>query len=1137
VDSFPARKILADELDRSEHLNDDEDEDPLFSLKSDLATRGLARAQAPKERRLSASQQGKSKAEAILGNMKRSGGKSDIPDRHDIMRRAMAEATSNDSFGSANGMADIRTVENGVNAQHIVKSESTSAIKKLAEPSASSYSKSEAGRPASADDADPKGTQDKPGEGSLTIDLFADNDGEGDTVLPDGQIASTGKNEAVAPATPAKSATTATKTPRKFPVRPKLGSRNNSYQSDTESVSAVRDSPTEIVSGQASALQAASASPVKERTPGHQKYATTGHAVEPVRSKQTSLAVPGSNGSLDARQDSLIPNPLNRLRKLSDAATNKRNSAALGGIAGALAASGMAGMGVGHAELLQRTQAKLSESPASSRKNSRSRASSIAAEEYVSGYEGGMYRDPNTGKMVERGPGDQDRQPHSRTVTNMSNVSYDGSDVSVASGLNAAANFALALDDDMLAPENPLDRAEGGTSAPLTPGGIGAVGGLSPSGLGERVTLEDDGWHDMGAQITGFAVASSKRNNDFHAQFPAVPEDDYLIEDYGCALVREILIQGRLFISENHVCFYANIFGWVTNIVMPFSEIMSVEKRMTAYVIPNAIQIATLHAKSTFASFLSRDTTYDLIVNIWKLSHPALRPAPDAYEQVSEDESLDGADGSTVVHADVDDKAAKSDGHGATKKSKRKLLKKKLGIKDGGAGAIMLDPHSAGPEAVAAAIARSKSPALSGAGAAAVKRQPHRKTTCNCGNEKDTKHFANVVLDTTYPAVPEKLYNLIFTSGFMKEFWQNNQKLLDLHMSDWAPNKQNSNMLSRDLSYIKPLTGSFGPKQTKCMLTDENIHVDFDQFITTMTTTRTPDVPSGGSFSIKTKTCITWDGGNVSRIVVSCMVEWSGRSMLKSVIDRASIDGQKQYYVDLDKAIRAYIKNHASEFREEGEDDEDTVAHVDEKSGSTGNAVTSATSPSDNSTSAAGDTSVEGAGGASAREQKTLTDRLMDVVQPLVDIVTGSLGELSPTVLILGAVVFLLVVSNLWALTSSTARDPLDPHRLRSRTKPQHAISSSSRSKQAYDSSASAEAVAHAVRDALRDFFEPDSHEKSRLFDQARILSTTDVDLKETARELDNLTGLLDQIETRIATLRQHIRQAHADVSTTKEEL
>ncbi|KIJ27712.1 hypothetical protein M422DRAFT_271069 [Sphaerobolus stellatus SS14] len=86
--------------------------------------------------------------------------------------------------------------------------------------------------------------------------------------------------------------------------------------------------------------------------------------------------------------------------------------------------------------------------------------------------------------------------------------------------------------------------------------------------------------------VTGFAVASNKRTADFHAMFPTIPEADYLIDDYGCALQRDILLQGRLYVSENHVCFHANIFGWTTDLIIPIDEITSVEKKMPAYVIP-----------------------------------------------------------------------------------------------------------------------------------------------------------------------------------------------------------------------------------------------------------------------------------------------------------------------------------------------------------------------------------------------------------------------------------------------------------------------------------------------------------------------------------------------------------------------
>ncbi|RJE16664.1 GRAM domain protein, partial [Aspergillus sclerotialis] len=60
-------------------------------------------------------------------------------------------------------------------------------------------------------------------------------------------------------------------------------------------------------------------------------------------------------------------------------------------------------------------------------------------------------------------------------------------------------------------------------------------------------------------RLTGFAVASKKRNRDFHQLFRSVPEDDYLIEDYSCALQREIILAGRIYVSEGHICFSSNI--------------------------------------------------------------------------------------------------------------------------------------------------------------------------------------------------------------------------------------------------------------------------------------------------------------------------------------------------------------------------------------------------------------------------------------------------------------------------------------------------------------------------------------------------------------------------------------------------
>ncbi|KAF5368971.1 hypothetical protein D9758_003021 [Tetrapyrgos nigripes] len=367
---------------------------------------------------------------------------------------------------------------------------------------------------------------------------------------------------------------------------------------------------------------------------------------------------------------------------------------------------------------------------------------------------------------------------------------------------------------------------------------------------------DDDGVEslDLGVDdipVTGFAVASSRRNADFHDLFSSIPPGDYLIEDYGCALQREILIQGRLYISENHICFHANILGWITDLSIPIYEIQSLEKKMTAFVIPNAIQITTRQAKYTFASFLSRDTTYDVIYNIWRLARPtdtASLPSSSGHGVQSVDQIVEG----TII----------------------------------------------------------------GNGSGGTVTAPPKKTLCACS--KNGEHLSETAMDIVIPGTPEKIHALIFASGFMKDFMATNQKLMDIQVSDWTPVSPGSKLLTRNMSYIKPLTAAVGPKQTKCEIKDEIVHSEPSEYMTTVTTTRNPDVPSGGVFSVKTRTCIMWASPVSSRIMVTTQVDWTGRSFIKGIIERSAIEGQKTYHNDLERAMRAYIAEHQSEFVPEG---------------------------------------------------------------------------------------------------------------------------------------------------------------------------------------------------------------------------
>ncbi|XP_057203848.1 protein Aster-B isoform X18 [Triplophysa rosa] len=109
-----------------------------------------------------------------------------------------------------------------------------------------------------------------------------------------------------------------------------------------------------------------------------------------------------------------------------------------------------------------------------------------------------------------------------------------------------------------------------------------------------------------------------QRNEDFRKLFKQLPDTERLIVDYSCALQRDILLQGRLYLSENWICFYSNIFRWETLLTVRLKDICSMTKEKTARLIPNAIQVCTDTEKHFFTSFGTRDRTYMMMFRLWQ---------------------------------------------------------------------------------------------------------------------------------------------------------------------------------------------------------------------------------------------------------------------------------------------------------------------------------------------------------------------------------------------------------------------------------------------------------------------------------------------------------------------------------------
>ncbi|KAG8462418.1 hypothetical protein KFE25_012238 [Diacronema lutheri] len=94
-----------------------------------------------------------------------------------------------------------------------------------------------------------------------------------------------------------------------------------------------------------------------------------------------------------------------------------------------------------------------------------------------------------------------------------------------------------------------------------------------------------------------------------------------LIEDFACAISRSILLQGRMYITQDHVCFHSSLFGHRTIALLHFESIGSLRKVTHALINPGIEIVDTDGEVYSFASFFFRDHTFKILKELWRIHH------------------------------------------------------------------------------------------------------------------------------------------------------------------------------------------------------------------------------------------------------------------------------------------------------------------------------------------------------------------------------------------------------------------------------------------------------------------------------------------------------------------------------------
>ncbi|KAM8872407.1 GRAM domain-containing protein 2B-like isoform 1-T1 [Synchiropus picturatus] len=108
----------------------------------------------------------------------------------------------------------------------------------------------------------------------------------------------------------------------------------------------------------------------------------------------------------------------------------------------------------------------------------------------------------------------------------------------------------------------------------------------------------------------------SKANAHFHKLFKEVCRDEPLRQSYTCALQKDMLYQGKMFVSDSWICFHSKVFGRDTKISIPVTAVTFIKKTKTALLVPNALVVETSNEQHVFVSFLSRNATFKLLKSV-----------------------------------------------------------------------------------------------------------------------------------------------------------------------------------------------------------------------------------------------------------------------------------------------------------------------------------------------------------------------------------------------------------------------------------------------------------------------------------------------------------------------------------------
>ncbi|ETV84916.1 hypothetical protein, variant 1 [Aphanomyces astaci] len=359
----------------------------------------------------------------------------------------------------------------------------------------------------------------------------------------------------------------------------------------------------------------------------------------------------------------------------------------------------------------------------------------------------------------------------------------------------------------------------------------------------------DDDIVDVGDGVELAPVHDDVRDDIICAIFN-LPNSTIFYQDFSCALVSTIVYHGRMYPAGDQMCFYSNLFGKETKLLIPYATISDVSK--TSSMFSHGLRIHTVSQKEySFSSFWgnNRDHCAAIIVALRQKSLGVASPL------------LSFAPSPPPVSAT----AAPS------------------------------PPVDNAPAPPASASADQPPPSSSNSVA-----------TSPLTPDEHQHPFMDVAHDT-FAISSDEFVDLFLSERAIYGIAEANRRrgATDIVCGEWTPD-QDGRVYTRSVTFTQPVDAPIGPKSSRVDVRQSRYHVN-DTTMHVDTTTKLHDIPYGDCFKVDDRMIMSWSTPSSCDVVMQLRVVFVKSTLWRSLIESRAKAECKQKSVEWLELAKAAV--------------------------------------------------------------------------------------------------------------------------------------------------------------------------------------------------------------------------------------